>query len=242
MHLSYRDPVTKTPRRYGSGIGERVREEGARAAYHRWLEAHLNGETPKPQSAQESMSPRTVEPIPSLAVTPTASEPGNVVDIASGLIASLEHAYATASCPSLERWPNVEKHRLRSSDSPPINPSASTSPRAIPPRERHESAASASASASANGSATTFVTCIDQPSDDSGDVERRFPHFGRVSAEDVCDLNRANVLVTAQGLKPQPLHADDSLSDFRSRGGNLHAAYPSRSPGCPLSHRVVSPS
>lgn len=49
-HVSYRDPVTKTPRRYRFGIRERAREEEAIVAYHRWLGEHLNGETPKPPS------------------------------------------------------------------------------------------------------------------------------------------------------------------------------------------------
>ncbi len=89
-HVSYRDPDTGTPRKHRFGISERSREEEARAAYHRWLGEHLNGETPKPRPAKEPVNPRAVEPPPSPAGAPTASEPGSVVDIASGLISSLE--------------------------------------------------------------------------------------------------------------------------------------------------------
>ncbi len=84
------DTRTGTPRKNRFGISERIRAEEALAAYHRWLGEHLNGETPKPESAQKPMSSKQVEATPSPADTPTASEPESVMDIASGLIASLE--------------------------------------------------------------------------------------------------------------------------------------------------------
>ncbi len=80
-HVTCCDPGTGTPRQHRFGISERAREEEALAAYHRWLGEHLNGGTPKPRPAREPMSPRAVEPAPS----PTGSEPGSVMDIASGL-------------------------------------------------------------------------------------------------------------------------------------------------------------
>ncbi len=89
-HVSYRDPVTKTPRRYRFGIRERALEEEALAAYHRWLGEHLNGETPKPQPAPRPASQEAIETAARPAATPIASVPGSVVDIASGLISSLE--------------------------------------------------------------------------------------------------------------------------------------------------------
>ncbi len=89
-HVSYRDPATGTPRKHRFGISERSREEEAVAAYHRWLGKHLNGDASKPQSAKKPMSPKAVEPASSPIVAPTASQPGSVMDIASGLIISLE--------------------------------------------------------------------------------------------------------------------------------------------------------
>ncbi len=89
-HVSYRDPVTKTPGRYRFGIRERAREEEALAAYHRWLGEHLNGETPEPRPAPKPLSPTASEPASIPAGTQTTCVPGSVVDIASGLIAALE--------------------------------------------------------------------------------------------------------------------------------------------------------
>ena len=89
-HVSYRDPVTKTPGRYRFGIRERAREEEALAAYHRWLGEHLNGETPEPRPAPKPLSPTASEPASIPAGTQTTCIPGSVVDIASGLISSLE--------------------------------------------------------------------------------------------------------------------------------------------------------
>jgi len=89
-HVSYRDPETGTPRKHRFGISERAREEEAVAAYHRWLGEHLNGETPEPLYARKPKSPKSDKPTPSPAETLTASEPGSMMDIASGLIASLQ--------------------------------------------------------------------------------------------------------------------------------------------------------
>lgn len=89
-HASYHDPVTKTPRRFRFGIRERAREEEAVAAYHRWLKEHLNGETPKPRPTLQPMSQEATEPASRRDEAPIASAPGSVMDIASGLIASLE--------------------------------------------------------------------------------------------------------------------------------------------------------
>ncbi len=89
-HFSYRDPVTKTPRRYRFGISERARGGEALAAYHRRLGERLNGETTKPRPAAKTINPKTIDRASSPAGTPITSVPGSVVDIASGLISSLE--------------------------------------------------------------------------------------------------------------------------------------------------------
>ncbi len=75
--VSYRDPVTKTPRRYRFGIRERAREEVAVAAYHRRLGQHRNRETPKPRPAAKTINPKTIDRASSVkAVTPHGSGTG----------------------------------------------------------------------------------------------------------------------------------------------------------------------
>jgi hypothetical protein len=89
-HVSYRDPVTKTPRRYRFGLREKAREEEALAAYHRRLASHLNWESPNPRSAPQPTSSKAAQRPRKSEEAPIASTPGSVMDIASGLIVLLE--------------------------------------------------------------------------------------------------------------------------------------------------------
>ncbi len=58
-HVSYRDPGTKTPRRYRFGIRERAREEEALAAYHR---SPLARRAPERGNPKASFRPPSDEP------------------------------------------------------------------------------------------------------------------------------------------------------------------------------------
>ncbi|MBU0637311.1 MAG: hypothetical protein KKB50_00450 [Planctomycetes bacterium] len=76
-HVSYRDPVSGSPRRHRFGIAERTGEDRARALYHAWVAKYLGIETELPTKNQRTRPPKLAGPKPLS---------GSLIEVASSLI------------------------------------------------------------------------------------------------------------------------------------------------------------
>jgi len=79
-HISYRDPVTGTPKRHCFGIPELERKAEAERMYHDWITKHLHGEPLPPRKGAR-------KPITRTFMQPNILS-GSIIEIASGLIES----------------------------------------------------------------------------------------------------------------------------------------------------------
>ncbi len=78
-HVSYRDPVTRTPRRHRFNIRERERETEARVLYHAWVLEHLGGQNANRHPTRAASPPRAAR---------SNVLSGSLLEISSGLIES----------------------------------------------------------------------------------------------------------------------------------------------------------